>query len=411
MILFHGTNGEETVEKILSEGLVPFDLPHWAKDLAPRGQKDGVFFSTSPVAGKGGDPVSFAMGWPIKRWRGKGAGYVVVVDLPKEEQHRIKAAITNLQVDQYIDSRSIRSFLLNSRRSCKMSNWHIFYWLTRYLRDRAIPFHKVFDHLTVHVSRHDSLPPTLTVGAWEGFTREYLRFMDVGRFDMANEAEVERRRQAILRRHGIQLPAYIDEDSHSRQCALCLAGVFTYDYTIDGFDDYAPYRAFRERKEGEDFQFRLENMSFPQDRVIRDQLPTILRVVEAHFAACDEEKRQRFFARYESYAINWDWTTWYEDFPPDWSTLPAVWHPAFGQFGLDLDHRDYEKELRHADMQVLTTSIPAEYIIAVIKISDNQRLLRHIRPNKKRGETLLGKLWQLTHQARKQFDGEPIIYD
>ncbi|MGB0389321.1 MAG: hypothetical protein ACPGWR_31245, partial [Ardenticatenaceae bacterium] len=53
----------------------------------------------------------------------------------------------------------------------------------------------------------------------------------------------------------------------------------------------------------------------------------------------------------------------------------------------DLDHRDYEKELRHADMQVLTTSIPAEYIIAVIKISDNQRLLPHIRPNKKRGET------------------------
>ena len=108
MILFHGTNGEKTIEKILSEGLVAFRLPHWATDLAPR-FLDGVFLSTSPVAGKGGDPVSFAMGWPVKRWRGKGAGYIVVVDLPKQEQPRIKAAIPNLKVEQYIDSQKIRS--------------------------------------------------------------------------------------------------------------------------------------------------------------------------------------------------------------------------------------------------------------------------------------------------------------
>ena len=32
---------------------------------------------------------------------------------------------------------------------------------------------------------------------------------------------------------------------------------------IDGFDDYAPYRAFRERKEAHDIQFRLKNISPP----------------------------------------------------------------------------------------------------------------------------------------------------
>jgi hypothetical protein len=68
MLLFHGTRAT-ALDKILTHGLkspLPGDASHdWVWDLSGQLRRASVFLSTGSVAGKGGDPVSFAMGWPI----------------------------------------------------------------------------------------------------------------------------------------------------------------------------------------------------------------------------------------------------------------------------------------------------------------------------------------------------------
>ena len=93
MLLFHGTRAN-ALDDILTHGLKPRwprDTSHdWVWDLSGRSQGSSVFLSTAPVAGKGGDPVSFAMGWPIKGLRVGEAGYIVVVDIPPDALNLIR---------------------------------------------------------------------------------------------------------------------------------------------------------------------------------------------------------------------------------------------------------------------------------------------------------------------------------
>ncbi len=96
MLLFHGTT-EPALDGILKHGLRPPQpgaAGHdWVWDLSGRSQGNAVFLSTAPVAGKGGDPVSFAMGWPVRRLRGQYPGYLVVVDLPAEALDLVHAVV------------------------------------------------------------------------------------------------------------------------------------------------------------------------------------------------------------------------------------------------------------------------------------------------------------------------------
>src|SRR4051812_16675373 len=102
MLLFHGTRAN-ALDEIVTHGLKPArpgDSSHdWVWDLSGQSRGSSVFLSTEPVAGKGGDPVSFAMGWPIKGWRAREAGYIVVVDLPPDALHLIVAVVPNHDLD------------------------------------------------------------------------------------------------------------------------------------------------------------------------------------------------------------------------------------------------------------------------------------------------------------------------
>jgi hypothetical protein len=63
------------------------------------------------------------------------------------------------------------------------------------------------------------------------------------------------------------------------------------------------------------------------------------------------------------------------------------------------------------DRQVIAAAIPPSHIIGAIKVSDGARLLPHVRPNRRTGETLTSKLWSLTHKIRASYSGTRIILD
>jgi hypothetical protein len=157
MLLFHGTRAS-ALEEILNHGLQPprpRDSNHdWVWDLSGRFHGNAVFLSTAPVAGKGGDPVCFAMGWPMKRWRDSQPGYILVVDLPDEAPSLIDALVPNVELDGFIGVVRARRFLRTTFRVeayrgeqddskplaiWNLSHWCLHYWLARYCADHHIP--------------------------------------------------------------------------------------------------------------------------------------------------------------------------------------------------------------------------------------------------------------------------------
>src|SRR5687767_262703 len=99
-LLFHGTIGESTVRSIFREGLRPAEhgdssTSHWAHKLTGSPRDRLVFMSTSPVSGKGGDPVAFALGWPIRAEANPSGdpGYIVVLDLPPDALGGVRAVV------------------------------------------------------------------------------------------------------------------------------------------------------------------------------------------------------------------------------------------------------------------------------------------------------------------------------
>jgi hypothetical protein len=72
--------------------------------------------STAPVGGKGGDPVSFALGWPIKYGRGIQPGYIVVVDLPLDALGLVHAVVPNIELTSYVSVVRTRSWLRDTVR-------------------------------------------------------------------------------------------------------------------------------------------------------------------------------------------------------------------------------------------------------------------------------------------------------
>lgn len=144
------------LEEILNHGLRPprpRDTNHdWVWDLSGRFHGNAEFLSTASFAGQGGDPVSFTMGWPMKRLRGSQPGYIIVVDLPHEALDLIDAIAPNIKLDTFIGALHTRRFLrgtfhLEGRRveqdaseplaTWNLSNWLLYYWMTSYCANRA----------------------------------------------------------------------------------------------------------------------------------------------------------------------------------------------------------------------------------------------------------------------------------
>src|SRR5262245_36225943 len=117
MLLFHGTSAH-ALAGILQDGLQPSQPGATNHDcvweLRGRSRGNAGFLSTAPVAGKGGDPVSFALGWPLKHRRGGQPGYLVVVDLPPDALELVHAVVPNVELNTFISVFRTRSWLRES---------------------------------------------------------------------------------------------------------------------------------------------------------------------------------------------------------------------------------------------------------------------------------------------------------
>jgi hypothetical protein len=418
---------------------LPGDTSHdWVWDLSGQSQRASVFLSTEPVAGKGGDPVSFAMGWPIKGLRAGEAGYLVVVDLPPAELHLIAAVVPNLDLDTAVGVSHARSMLrqtfrVEARRvsqesdaplaTWNLSQWCLHYWLARYCLDHHIALESsALDKVLVvqDIAPDPVLPADMTSAQWQAFVEDYFRIVDLAYLDRVAPVQVERRRRNILRKYGVTLPHYIEEDDHSRNCRMCIAGIYHSTYRIDGFSTYAPLRSFLRAKPQKSRYQRLpvdidlNPYVIPMDAKngglgTPQSLAQLLRAVTAHTAPYGEESVLRFFRERESSAYlkrepSWTWDDWYEAFPAEACALPKEWRPG-------VYRRFSAADLRLSDRQVIAAAIPPEFIVGAIKISDGARFLPHIRPGRRSGETLSSKLWRLTHHIRSQYAGTPVILD
>lgn len=175
MLLFHGTMAP-ALDSVLKHGLRPpqpgATWHDWLWDISGRSQGNAVFLSTTPVAGKGGDPVSFAMGWPNNRFRGQHPGYIIVVDLPPEALGLVDAVVPNVELDTFISVFLSRSFLretvrLEANREViksqtplarwTLSHWCLHYWLARYCVDHHIPLEPAAldAHVTLQIGNID----------------------------------------------------------------------------------------------------------------------------------------------------------------------------------------------------------------------------------------------------------------
>ncbi len=441
MLLFHGTM-EPALDGILQHGLQPprpCDTNHsWVWDLSGRFQGNSVFLSTAPVAGKGGDPVSIAMGWPMKRWRDPHPGYILVVDLPDKALDLIDAVVPNVELDTYIGVSRARAFLRTMFRVeayraeqdgskplaiWNLSHWCLHYWLARYCDDRRIPLTPTAlnDLLPLQVWSVDpALPSDITPTRWQAFVDDYFRFVDFAYQDVRSEAERERRRKNILRRYDLVLPDDVEEDDHRKYCRLCISGLVHFTYRFDDFTNYKPFRTFLDATPKKSSYQRLPdptrlNVYTLPARVGErtaghsQSLAMRLRVVAAHTASFPEDSVLRFFRQRESSRKHigeplWTWDEWYTQFPAERCTLPSVWQPRYCR-------RFTAADLKLPDRQVIADAIPPSRIIGAIKISDGARLLPHVRPNRRNGETLTSTLWTLTHQLRARYAGTPVILD
>jgi hypothetical protein len=221
MLLVHGTTAP-ALDGILQHGLRPPQPTasghDWAWELSGRAQGNAVFLSTAPVAGKGGNPVSFALGWPLKHARGGQPGYLIVVDLPTDAPELIHAVVPNSELTAFVSVVRTRTWLretryLHASRAAvtaadddqtplarwTLSHWCLHYWLARWRADNQIDLmpSALAGHLTLQSHGLDAdSPPDLTPLRWQAFLDDYFRVVDFAYWDIASAAERERRRQS-----------------------------------------------------------------------------------------------------------------------------------------------------------------------------------------------------------------------
>jgi hypothetical protein len=398
VLLFHGTT-EDRIEEILRQGL-----------SSPEGDPArGVFLSTSPVAGKGGDPVAFAFGWPVRHIRNsrRQSGYVVVVDLPPHEIGLVREVVTNTDFDVAWTARQIRRELA-AHQGGGMSLWCLLYWFADSLTDRRISLEsqQVADTLRTRVDWRDpALRVDLTPGQWTRFLDDYLHLMDVRRSDYPTDEALERERGRILAAHDIRLPDRIEEDNDSRSCLHCLSGAFRYDYEVTTLQDHQPYQDFVEalytRPDRRTYSSATRTSPLlpatPLHRPLIDNLAYVLRAINAHTQPYRRDRVEQFFLQYESVTSPWTWQDWYTAFPNQAPGLPRAWTADY-----DRPAPVTPDVLRRPDSQVHALRIPAHLIIGTIQVTDGRRLVPDLRPDRRRGETLPSLLWRKAHQLHKR---------
>jgi hypothetical protein len=380
-LLFHGTIGEDTVRAIFREGLRPSkgegsSKSHWAHRLTGSPRDRLVFMSTSPVSGKGGDPVAFAMGWPLGRAsrRSGEPGFIVVVDLPSDALGGVRAVVPNGELDAFIELCWLKDHLSDGR------SFLVILQMVRSLLARRVPLDSasVGRELEVRIKRVDpdlGVEGELTAGRWAQFFEEYARLLDVRSDDFSSSEDLLRERSKLLRRYGLRFPSYIEEDGHSVSCSLCAGGLVELAIGVRG--------------EALDLSF---SAASPVGRMLglEGGLADFVRVVGGQLArplpeAVDAVLRER--------GGTISLAEFFASVPADGGRLPPIWRPGYG--------RSFSgKDFGRPDHQVVAEAVDARHVLGAIALSSGGRLLGRFERGRGRAGTLASQLWGLAHDLR-----------
>jgi hypothetical protein len=382
-LLFHGTLGGATVRKIFREGLRPSgggsSKEHWAHRLTGAPREELTFLSTSPVAGKGGDPVAFALGFPgprVANPRGE-PGYIVVVDLPPEALGGVRAVVPNGDLDAYIEACWLRDDLGTHDR------FRTVLQMAQSLSARGVPFDagSLGRELDLRLKRAEEglfVRGEASVERWLRFFEEYSRLIDLrwGDFDTTEEHEAERLK--VLARHGIRLPAWMEEDSHSKQCTLCAGGLVQMAIGV----------------RGEEVELSVSPAS-PVGRKLATEggLADLLRLIGLHFELRGPGAIAAFLRAREGKGAA-SLHAFLREAEAEGPRLPPIWRADFGR-------RVSMRDLIRPDCQVmLTDGVAPTHVLGAIALTDGKRLLPRFGRGRGRRGSLPAQLWRLAHELR-----------
>jgi hypothetical protein len=421
MFLFHGTRAKYLPD-ILAEGLIPIFADEveddWTKVLTGKGRYDVVFLSTSPVGSLGGNPVSFALGWPKRREKlsENAPGAIVVVDLPYDSLDLILAVVPNGELDAFAEACRVRTFWLQRTpggERASLSHWCLFYWLYRCVQEHRIPFESEMLRARVpfHVEHRDpELPVDLTPPRWQMFIDGYFDLMESPSFTQKTAAAQQQQRILFFQQSGLRLPDHVLNDPHMIDCYPCIQELFRYSYSLEILETSAAFRDFLAAlAHGQHAPLSPQPQTSPycisgwDNKHIFKQLPFLLRLVALHVTDASTGDLLRFFVQHEASAEQgWTWEQWFEAFPLTSERLPEIWRPTYGKIFRP-------QSLKWPDHQIIVSHIPPAYILGVIIISDSRRLLPHAHHQHGKYQPLARTLWRMAHDMRKTYRGKPIV--
>jgi hypothetical protein len=336
--------------------------------------------STSPVSGKGGDPVAFALGWPFGRASNPRGdpGYILVLDLPPDALAGVRALVPNGELDAYIELCSLRSYLSDGSRFgavLGMARSIIARWVSL---DSA----SIGRELELRLKRADpelGVEGELTAARWVGFFVEYARLVDVRAGDFGSPSELDRERRKLLRRAGLRFPEHIEEDSHSRLCSLCVGGLVGLAMGLA-----TPH--------GDPLELPIA-LGSPVGRMLALEggLADLLRVIGKRFEPRSPEAVDGYI-RERGGRISLD--AFFQSIAEeDWGRLPPIWRPGYG--------RTFSpKDFLLPDHQVMAEAVDARHVLGAIALSSGGRLLDRFERGRGRSGPLASQLWALAHELR-----------
>ncbi len=404
MLLFHGTT-EENLASILQGGLLPPQPGcegggSWQKQLSGTGRDALVYLSNRPIAGKGGDPVAFALDWKRQTWgqRRDIAGYIVVVELPREALGCVKVALHNQQVDRFFDRLQTQSCLHRGTNMASLLH------LSNYFVSRALaPSQQVLGSMckVVALGGADSLRRDLDAETWKSFRDAYFRLV-LDEFGDWSLEELHRKRRAILARYRVELPAWMEADRIDWRLPFTVESLFQYGYFWEPVS--GAHRATG--RDGRETLYHLQGFGQPFDRFVIARLPQLLGLLGAWFDTYPHAVLLEYFQHHFLFT----WQDFQRQFPPDQAKLPEVWRDDFTDLPL---HRNgaVPRNWHREDMQFLCEAIAPRYLVGAIEVCRHRRICKDLRPNRRRGQTLGSLLWKRIYALKRQrkAKGKPVV--
>lgn len=373
MLLFHGTRGgRDRIRSIAREGLRAVDHA-WTHDVL-RSKDPTTFLSPTPVAGHGGDPVAFAMGF--RSWSGPrtpGDGWIVVVDLPHEAlASTVRAVIANRDLEQYFARWTVLSELAS-----------------RAVGPRAVTVLELLEELgrrpdLAEVAR--GARPVLLSHRRDVDLRG-VSFADWRAYATAIAAAPSLEAVARAgRRYGVRWA-----EPEVPHCDLCVSGMADWAYEL-------PVRLACTGEAPP----RLRAHVGARD-LFGEGLVAHARMAARWYEGVDRREVAAGFERLaEASGHGPPGEALTRLTPLDPARLPAPWRPGFGRTWR-------EEDLRGPDVQLVCDAIPPEHVVGALRLAAGPKLRPWARPTK--AAPLAQRLWRGARALRAASSRPDTIYD